>query len=78
MLTGIRHKAVLVLGFVLLVMATAACSKDPAVIAFERGRDYSEQRDLTKAIEEYDEAIKHDPQYWDAYYFRGWAYFDLG
>ena len=78
MFTGMRHTAVLVLGCALVFMATAACSKDPAVSAFERGRDYSEQRDLMKAIEEYDEAIKHDPQYWDAYYFRGWAHFDLG
>ena len=83
MLTRIRHKAVPLLGLVLLIMVTAACSSSsPAESAFERGlsiyRDETEQRDLTKAIEAFSEAIKHDPQYWDAYYFRGWAHADLG
>jgi len=62
-------------------MASAACFKSPAESAFERGlsiyRDETEQRDLTKAIEAFSEAIKHDPQYWDPYYFRGWAHADL-
>ena len=30
MVSGMRHKAVLVLGFVLLVMVTLACSSSPA------------------------------------------------
>ena len=79
MLSGVRHKTLPLLGLVLLIMVTAACSSSsPAESAFEQGQDYREQRDLTKAIEAFSEAIKHDPQYWDAYYFRGWAHADLG
>ena len=43
MLTGLRHTAVPLLGLVLLVMVTAACSSlTPAEAAYERGFDYGE------------------------------------
>ena len=78
MLNRMRHTVLLLPGLMLLAIVTAACSENAAESAFERGFDYREQGDRTKAIEEFDEAIKHDPQYWDAYYFRGWAHADLG
>ena len=79
MLAGMRYKTVPLLGLVLLVMVTAACFKSPAESAFERGRGYDEPpRDITKAIEEYDEAIKHDPTYAGAYFSRARAYLILG
>jgi tetratricopeptide (TPR) repeat protein len=79
MLSGMRHKAVLVLGLVLLVMATVACSSlSPAKTAYNRGWDYAEQGDYENAIEEYDEAIRLDPQAAKAYNSRGIAYGEFG
>ena len=77
MLAGMRHKTVLLLGLVLLVMVTAACSLSPAETAFNRGRDYSEQGDHENAIEAYDEAIRLNPQSAKAYNNRGIAYGEL-
>ena len=78
MLAGMRHKTVLLLGLVLLVMATVACSLSPAETAYERGVDYGEQGDYEKAIEEYDEALRLNPEYANAYASRGGAYMLLG
>ena len=78
MLAGMRHKTVLLLGLVLLVMATVACSLSPAETAYNRGWDYAEQGDYENAIEAYDEAIRLNPQYAKAYNNRGIAYGLLG
>ena len=76
MFAGIRHKAVLVLG---LVMVTLACScLTSADEAFNRGVDYREQGDHENAIEAFDAAIRLDPQYALAYYNRGWTYIKMG
>jgi tetratricopeptide (TPR) repeat protein len=69
---GMRHKAVLALGCVLLVAGTAACSED--VHPTDRGMTYLEQGDDKKAIDAFDEAIRQDPQDAIAYYNRGVAY----
>ena len=73
---GKRHKAVLALGCVLLIAATAACSED--VNPNDRGMIYFEEGDYRKAIEAFDEAIKLDPQDAIAHYNRGVAYNLLG
>ncbi len=78
---GMRHKAVLALGCVLLVAGTAACSED--VHPTDRGMTYLEQGDDKKAIDAFDEAIRQDPQDAIAYYNRGVAHsrlarFDTG
>ena len=79
MLSGMRHKTVPLLGLALLVMATVACSSlTPAETAYNRGWDYAEQGDYENAIEEYDEAIRLDPQLALAYHVRGLAYQRLG
>ena len=88
MLTGISHKTVLLLGLVLLVMLTLACSSSPpdtADTAYDRGLKYSGQMDWKNAIEAYNVAIKLNPQYvkagfdfnYSAYYKRGLAYYNL-
>ena len=68
----------MLLGLVLLVMVTAACYLDSAETAYNRGWDYAEQGDYENAIEEYDEAIRLDPQLAEAYNNRGAAYGSLG
>ena len=73
---GMRHKAVLALGCVLLVAVTAACSTGGN--ATDRGMTYLEQGDHSEAIEAFDEAIKLDPQDAIAYYNRGVAYNRIG
>ena len=73
---GMRHKAVLALGCVLLAAVTAACSED--VNPTDQGMAYFEQRDYKKAIEAFDEAIKLDPRDAVAYYNRGVAYNRIG
>ena len=73
---GMRNKAVLALGCVLLVAVTAACSED--VSANDQGMIYFEQGDYKEAIDAFDEAIKLDPQDAIAYYNRGVAYKSLG
>ncbi len=72
---GMRHKAVLALGCVLLVAVTAACSED--VNPTDRGMTYLEQGDYRKAIDAFDEAIGLDPRDAIAYYNRGVAYYSL-
>ena len=69
---GMRHKAVLALGCVLLVAVTAACSED--VNPNDQGMTYFAQGDYKKAIEAFDEAIGLDPQDAIAHYNRGLAY----
>ena len=88
MLVGMRHTALPVLGFVVLVMVTAACSESAAGTADYRGRDYSKQGDYENAIKEFDKAIRlgdmkrtwaSKPFYVAAiYYNRGNAYLNLG
>ena len=74
MLAKMRHKAVPLLGLVLLVMVTAACgSLTPAETAYNRGVDYSDQGDYENAIKEYDEAIRLDPKNADAYFSYSWS-----
>ena len=91
MLVGMRYKTVPLLGLVLLVMVTLACSSSPpsppdtAETAYDRGLKYSLQLDWENAIEAYDVAIKLDPQYvnvgfdinYSAYFKRGLAYANL-
>ena len=49
-----------------------------ATLYFQPGVDYAKQGDYRKAIEQFNEAIRIDPQYAAAYYNRGWAYGNLG
>ncbi len=69
MISGMRYKTVLLLGLVLLVMVTLACSSSPpsppdtAETAYDRGMKYHSQGDYENAIEAYDVAIKLDQQY---------------
>jgi len=44
----------------------------------QKGKDYFNRGDYQQAIEQYDEAIRLDPQYADAYFNRGRAYSYLG
>jgi tetratricopeptide (TPR) repeat protein len=44
----------------------------------ERGRDYVAKGDYDRAIEQYNEALKLDPNYAVAYYSRGVAYYSRG
>jgi TolB-like protein/AraC-like DNA-binding protein len=39
---------------------------------FVRGGYYMEKGDAKKAVEEYDKAIKVNPNYWEAYHGKGW------
>ena len=76
MLTGIRHKAVLALGCVVVavVMACGSAAEpsfDKALAALELGQ-------YERAIEDLNEAIRLDPQYANAYGHRGSAYGKLG
>ena len=68
------RKAVLALGFLLLLAVTAACSES----AYEQAEAYFEQGNYDRAIESYDEAIRLERQEADAYYKRGLAHEALG
>ena len=46
--------------------------------AYNNGTDHLEQEQYTQEIQDYDEAIRLNPQDADAYYNRGIAYGDLG
>ena len=76
MLTSIRHTPALILGSVLVAM-NVACG-NAAVIPLDKGVDYAEQGDYEKAIEQFDEAVRLDPQDAKAYGNRGSAYSALG
>ena len=76
MLTGMRHTVVLVLGLVLLVVACGGTS--PAEEYLLKGNGYVNTDDYEKAVQEYDEAIRLNPQLVFAYNNRGNAYYYLG
>ena len=78
MLAGMKYRTVPLLGLVLFVMVTAACSLSPTEIAYNQGVDYADQGDYVNANEEYDEAIRLDPQNSGAYSRRGYAYGAVG
>ena len=74
--TGIGHRAVLALGFVLVTLLVACGSAaepsfDKALVALELGQ-------YERAIEDLNEAIRLDPQYAKAYFNRGVIYERLG
>ena len=76
MRTDIRHTVVLVLGCVLLAVVMACGGTPEPAVDIEA----TVQARLTeeRAIEDWDEAIRLDPQDADAYNNRGIAYHDLG
>ena len=76
MLNRMRHTSLLLLGCVLLVIVTAACSLSPAESYYTRGWEYLEQGDYENAIESFTEAIRLDPQD-RSYNSRGIAYAGL-
>ena len=49
-------------------------SSHAAVNAYNSGTEYLEQEQYNQAIVDFDEAIRLDPQYANAYYNRGLAY----
>ena len=60
------------------VPSSPTSNNSSPITYFEKGNDYFKQGDYQKAIEQYDEAIRLDPQDALAYYNRGVAYDNLG
>ena len=59
------------------VEAEVKDSAKQAASLFEAGQNEHQKGDLQKAIELYSEALKRDPDLWQAEYQRGNAYFSL-
>jgi len=59
------------------VPSSPTSNNSSPITYFEKGNDYFKQGDYQKAIEQYDEAIRLNPQYAKAYYNRGIAYYYL-
>ena len=53
-------------------------TRNLAIVLFNRGNAYFDQRDYPRAIADYSEAIRLNPQYANAYSNRGLAYEELG
>ena len=73
MKTAIPH---LVL-FLLLMMLMACGEDEPATSSFRKGNEYADQGEIEKAIGEFTEAVRLDPQHFDAYLNMGVAYGNL-
>ena len=73
MLVGMRH-TVLALGCVVVALVMACGGTSPAEEYLRKGNDYVLSDGYEKAVQEYDEAIRLDPQHEDAYSNRGIAY----
>ena len=58
--------------------AQAQTAREEAEAALERGKKHHENQDYNKAIKEFTEAIRLDPNYAYAYASRGWAYYEKG
>ena len=76
MFAGMRHKAVLVLGCMLIALALAACNHGTSELV-KSGLAYLDLGQCERAIQDLGEAIRLDPQYAKSYYNRGLAYEQL-
>ena len=61
-----------------IILLSAACADDPFEVHYNRALDYEAAGEYRLAIQEYDRAIELDPNYVDAYVFRGYSYERLG
>jgi Tfp pilus assembly protein PilF len=62
----------------LFVVGCGASDGDKAVAEFNKGVDFSARKDWATAIACFDKAIQLDPDYTNAYIYRGAAYQWLG
>lgn len=62
-----------------LAVTTFFALRDPySVRQFHRGQDYANQAQYELAVGCYDESIRSDPKYYDAFFARGRAYQEMG
>ena len=81
-MTGVKHTVVLVLGCVLFAVALVGCGGGPseaekAITYSNRGLASYNLGQYERAIQDYDQAIRLDPQNALAYYGRGLVYKEL-
>ena len=57
-----------------VLIGCAGASKESAEFHYNKGKDLVEQRNCNEAVQEFDEAIRLNPNYDAAYLNRGFAY----
>ncbi|GHB54495.1 tetratricopeptide repeat protein [Persicitalea jodogahamensis] len=61
----------------LVAICLGACFRSPASEFILKGREMAKRKDFIRAIEAYDDALRSEPKNMEAYYFRGFAKYEI-
>jgi tetratricopeptide (TPR) repeat protein len=72
-----RNEDIVIEGCTALIQSGLESERNLAVSFFHRGRAYFRRQDFSRALEDFDEAIRLDPSFNNAYFQRGDVYLAL-